>query len=66
MDRLENHVERREKHDNACAVNEIAGDADSKESFVRQDMPSGFRGIVLDNQLLVDTKIDVDHGREPA
>ena len=41
-----------------------AGDADTKESFVRQDIPSGFRSIVLDNQTVVDTKIDVDHGRE--
>jgi hypothetical protein len=49
IDRLENYVKRCEKHDDACAVNEIAGDADAKESFVRQDIPSGF-GIVPDNQ----------------
>jgi len=63
IDRLENYVKRCKKHDNSCAVNEIAGDADAKESFVRQDIPGGFR-IVLDNQTVVDTRIDIDHGRE--
>ena len=48
IDRLEDHVKRCKKHDHACAVNEIAGDADAKKSFVRQDIPSGFR-IALDN-----------------
>jgi hypothetical protein len=62
--RLENYVKRGEKHDNACAVNEIAGDADTKQSFVRQDIRSGFRGVVLHNQTVVDPKIDIDHGRE--
>jgi hypothetical protein len=36
IDRLENHVESCEKHDNTCAVNEIADDADTNESFVGQ------------------------------
>ena len=43
---------------------EIAGDADSKELFVCQNILSGFRSIVLDNQTVMDTKIDVDHGCE--
>jgi hypothetical protein len=40
-----------------------AGDADTKELFVRQDIAGGFR-IVPDNQTIMDAKIDVDHGRE--
>jgi len=62
-DGLENHVERGEKHDHACAVNEVAGDADPKKLFVRQDIPRGF-GTVMDDQAGMDTKIDVDHHRE--
>ncbi len=31
---------------------------------MRQDIPSGFRGIARDHQALVDTKIDQDHDHE--
>ena len=64
MDRFENYVKRCEKHDNAGAVNEIAGDADTKESFVRQDIPCNFRSSACDNQTIMDTKIDKDHRRK--
>jgi hypothetical protein len=62
-DRLENYVKRREEHDHSYAVKEIADDADAKEPFVRQDIPSGF-GVTISNQTVVDAKIDVDHGDE--
>src|ERR1017187_3023774 len=64
IDRLENHVERCEKDDHARAVNQISGDADTKELFVRQDVPSSYRRIVLNNQRSVDAKIDEYHHDE--
>jgi hypothetical protein len=37
---------------------------DERCSFVRHDIPSGFRRIALDNQKVVDTKLSKDHGRQ--
>ena len=62
---LTHHAEkRREKHDDAGTVKEIADNADTKELFVRQNIPGGFRGIVRDDQTVVNAKIDADHDRE--
>ena len=58
-----NELARRARPTYTCAVNEIAGDADTKESFVRQDIPNGFR-IVRDKQTVVDGKLSKHHGRQ--
>jgi hypothetical protein len=59
MDRLWNYRERCEEHDNACAANKIASDADSKEPLVRQEILNSFHRVVLDKQSVVDLRINV-------
>jgi len=62
---FKNYVERCEQHDNAHTVSYVAGHGDTKQSFVRHDIPSGFRRIARDDEALEDCVVSKDHDRHP-
>src|SRR5581483_2922513 len=64
MDRLQDDVESGDQDDIHCEDREIAGDAQTKEPFVRHDVPGGLRGIVGDNELAAYIELGEDRRRE--
>ena len=60
----ENPVKRSDQYDVGRDDDEIARDAETKESFVRDDVPGCLCGIVGDNELAADINLGEDCGWE--
>src|ERR1019366_701835 len=59
----EDHVERCEQHHDVHNVDQIAGDVDTKQCFVRREVPGGFCSIAWDDEAKVDAIVRNDHDR---
>ncbi len=60
----EGHVERAKQGQQPRLVDQVAGDPDTEEPLVRQDVAGSLRWIAVDHQALVDTKVHRHHDRE--
>ena len=61
--RFEDHVERCEQYHDIHNVDQIAGDVDTKQCFVRHDVPGGIYSVARDDEAEVDAIVRKDHDR---